>query len=53
MKDITNYNNKGRLHSYQEYYYKNGLLARFNCKNGSIVGYTESHRSKKTNFYVI
>ncbi len=53
MKDIMTKNSKGGLHGYQEYYYKNGLLSRFNCKNSVVVNYTESHGSKITRYYII
>jgi hypothetical protein len=57
-EDITNYNNKGKFHGYQERYsyydyeqYK--LWARANFKNGNRIGYLEDHHIKQTNYHII
>ncbi len=56
MKDITNINDKGLYHGYQEWYYTNGNLG-YKClyNNGIRVDYEEYHSSdvglKKT-FYI-
>jgi len=53
MKDIINYNSKYQHHGYQEYYYFDGLPARFNCKNGITIGYSEFHGIRTTKYYII
>ncbi len=42
MKDIINYNDKGRYHGYQERYHDNGVLYRKGFYNNDIeVDYEE------------
>ena len=45
MKDITNTNQKGDSHGYQEWYTPrtNKLWLRGNFKNGQEIGYVESN----------
>ena len=49
-KDITNHNNKGQRHGYQEWYsptsYK--FLIRGKSKNNDWIGYSEWHDRKIT-----
>ena len=52
MKDITNKNNKGELHGYQEWYHHNHTIwLRGNVKNGVEIGYEEIHL-KHTTYYI-
>ncbi len=44
MKNIINFNNKGQLHGYQEWYYTNGkLMCKCFFKNNIRIGYEEEH----------
>ena len=50
---INNFNSKGELNGYQEWYYwDNKLYYRGNWKNHERYGYSESHGIKETNFYI-
>ena len=42
-KDITNHNDKGEHHGYQQWYDIHGLWYRGNHKNDKPIGYTESN----------
>jgi hypothetical protein len=52
MKDIKNYNDKGKLHGYQEWYCYDKLSLKGNIKNGRLIGYIEYNENKKIIFYV-
>ncbi len=45
MKEISNYNEKGEIHRYQEWYAptSNKLWLRGNWKNDEQIGYVESN----------
>jgi len=52
-KDIKNYNDRGQLHGYNEWYSFNGeLIGRENRKNGLRINYTEWHGTNKTIYYI-
>ena len=51
-KDIKNYNNKGQLHGYQEWYVNNKIYYRGIRKNNKPIGYEEYHRYKITRFNI-
>ena len=54
-EDITNYNDNGKWHGYQEWYdiFDNyTLYFRVNYKNGKETGYEEYHGVNTTNFYI-
>lgn len=52
-RDIRPKNKDGRLHGYQEWYYKNKLQVRGNSKNGEDVGYQEFHVNlEETEYYI-
>ena len=46
-KDITNHNDKGEHHGYQQWYDIHGLWYRGNHKNDKPIGYTESNWNTK------
>lgn len=52
--EITNKNQKGQFHGYQEWYYSSGISFRSTCKNNLYVGYHESHLNsiKLTCFFI-
>lgn len=51
-KWITNLNEKGQYHGYQQTYDDDGKLGvRINCKYNLNIGYEEWH-SKRTTFYI-
>ena len=58
-KTITNENNDGHLHGYQQWYLHDKLWYRGNFKNGVVFGYYEKHltivfssESKYANYYI-
>lgn len=51
-KNITNFNNKGQWHGYQEWYVYNKIVLRGYRKNDILIGYTEGHNSKQTIYYI-
>jgi len=52
-KDIRNYNDKGDLHGYQEWYWHNDEFnLRGVWKNGRPIGYDERHNWKITIYYI-
>ncbi len=51
-KTITNSNEKGQDHGYQEFYVNNKLLLRVCCKNNQAIGYEEQHYFKETTYYI-
>ena len=53
MKEIVNYNNKGQLHGYQEWYTDNKKIShRGNWRNNKMIGYIEWYGTKETNFHI-
>jgi hypothetical protein len=53
MRDIINKNNKGDFHGYNEWYWNSGKLRfRGNMKNNKVIGYTEWHGFKETEYYI-
>jgi antitoxin component YwqK of YwqJK toxin-antitoxin module len=53
-KQIRNYNDKRKLHGYQEWYYHAGKLSlKGNIRNGVLIGYIEWHAKKETEYYII
>ena len=52
MKDINNFNSKGELNGYQEWYYIYGLSCRANYKNHKPIGYVEFAYGKRTIYYI-
>ncbi len=53
-KDITNINNKGFFHGFQELYFNNDKPSyRGVVKNHNRIGYNEYHFSKHTTYYII
>lgn len=46
-KDITNHNDKGEHHGYQQWYDIHGLWYRGKHKNDKPIGYTESNWNTK------
>jgi hypothetical protein len=53
-KNIINYNSKGKSHGYQQgiNFFNGKLSFRANFKNGSGIGYVETHRFVQT-LYII
>lgn len=51
-KDITNTNDKGEFHGYQEVYSNNELISRCNMKNGNFIGYQEWHIANQTYYHI-
>ena len=51
-KNIITTNEKGQYHGYQEYFDSGKLGYRINLKNNYMIGYSENHRTKNTNFYI-
>ena len=50
---ITNYNDKFRLHGYQECYVNHDkIVLRGYYKDGSEIGYEEYHQAELTNYYI-
>ena len=54
MKNIINRNSKGQLHGYQQglFWFNNKIAHRFNKRNDMIIGYTEWHAIKETEYYI-
>jgi hypothetical protein len=53
MKDIININSKGQYHGYQQgHWVNNKIVHRFNKINDWIIGYTEWHAIKETEYYI-
>jgi len=52
-KEIRNNNTKGQCHGYQEWYgIGNKLFIRTTFKNGRLIGYSEWHNAKETNYII-
>ncbi len=54
-KDISNKNNKGQYHGYQQTILYNQIADRGNAKHGQPIGYMEIHKRmvmNSTNFYI-
>jgi len=51
-KDIYNYNDKYQLHGLNIKYWNNKISRRAIWKNDRIIGYTEWHALKETNYYI-
>ena len=52
MKNIINFNSKGQHHGYQQGCLNNIIYHRFNKINDKIIGYTEWHAIKETEYYI-
>jgi hypothetical protein len=53
MKNITNRNNKGQRHGYQEWYWNDGdLWYRGSYKNGRLIRYEEYHGINITKYNI-
>ena len=53
MRDIININSKGQRHGYQQGFWVNNKIAhRYNKRNDGIIGYTEWHAIKETEYYI-
>jgi len=51
-KNIFPKNQKGQLHGYAEYYYKNKISYRTIYKNGENISYSEWHGMRETIFFI-
>ena len=51
-KTITNSNEKGQDHGYQEFYVNNKIYYRGIRKNNKPIGYEEQHYFKETTYYI-
>lgn len=53
MRDIINRNSKGQRHGYQQgFWVDNKTAHRYNKRNDVIIGYTEWHAIKETEYYI-
>ena len=53
MKDMIKFNSKGQRHGYQQgVLVNNKIYYRGNWRNNMIIGYTEWHAIKETEYYI-
>ena len=53
MSNIRNKNSKGQYHGYQQgFWVDNKIAHRYNKRNDVIIGYTEWHAIKETEYYI-